>query len=275
MSITFVTAFFDIGRKTDDPSNKFENYFERINALLKIPINLYFFTTQDMHDKLVYEPRPNLKFMIVEAIPYFDRLPQVEQIWKTYITDNPTKDTPQFVCFTHAKFQFVKRAIEANPFDSTHYAWIDAGLFKVATHGERLPQLTTPNKIKLMVLHYIGKNEVLDPNFILTCRYKIAGGLWIGPKDLMLRFIDLMIEVVETDLAQNRLGLEQEYMAIIYRRHPDLFDPYYGTFADLILNYERCERSHHLANNVLFAAAQNSDPDELIRVARYLDKKPQ
>lgn len=272
MSITFVTAFFDIGRKTDDPSNKFENYFDRISALLKIPINLYFFTSQAVHDRLVYEPRQNLKFVITEDIPYFDRLPQVEEIWKTYITDNPTKDTPQFACFTHAKFQFVKRAMEANPFDSTHYAWIDAGIFKVATNGERLPQLRPPAKIKLMNLNYIGETEVSHPDFIRTCRYKIAGGFWIGPKDLMSKFIDLMIGIVEADLAQGRFGLEQEYMAIIYRRHADLFDPYYGTFTDLIVNYERCERSHYLVNAVFHAAMKEGDPTEQMKVAMYLHK---
>lgn len=41
MAITFVTSFFDIGRQTDAPMQKFDNYFAWIEGLLKLPINLF------------------------------------------------------------------------------------------------------------------------------------------------------------------------------------------------------------------------------------------
>lgn len=268
MDITFVTAFFDIGRKTAVPLQKYENYFDWIDKLLAIPINLYFFTTQSIHDKLKYEPRANLKFIIMEAIPLIDRLPDVQKAWANYITNNPEKDTAEFACLTHAKFHFIKRAIEDNPFNSTHYAWIDAGILKIATHGERLPLLPPSDKIRLLMMNHIGSDEVKDPMFVRTCRYKIAGGLFIGPKEHMNTFCDRMITTALEDIKRENFGLEQEYMAVIYRQDTSLFDPYYGDFCDLILNYEKCERNQWLAIGIV----HHGDEEERTKARNYLLK---
>jgi hypothetical protein len=275
-SITFVSAFFNIGRVANHPLLKYDNYFNWINQLLKTPINLYFITTADIHDRLQYEPRNTLKFHIVteDKIPFFDKLPLITQCWEKYRTNNKEKDTAKFACLTHAKFHCVQQAIANNPFDSTHYAWIDAGIFKIAKGTEELLQLTAPDKIRLLILNYIDNNETKHHNFVLTCRYKIAGGFFVGPKVLMIKFIDAMITEVEASLTQNIFGLEQEYMALVYKKHPELFEPYYGDFCDLITNYHACCNTAWLIMQYLIKALENNDIGEAKKVAKYLIDSP-
>lgn len=273
-SITFVTAFFNINRVTNNPMIKYENYFDWIQQLLQLPINLYFITTADVHARLQYEPRDSLKFHIVDKIPFFDKLPLIEGCWDKYRTNNKEKDTAKFACLTHAKFHCIKQAININPFDSTHYAWIDAGILKIARNAELLSQLVAPDKIKLLMLNYTSNNEIKRGDFVLTCRYKIAGGLFVGSKALMEKFIDAMITEAEVSLKQGIFGLEQEFMAIVYKKQPELFEPYYGDFCDLITNYHSCNNTFWLVTQCMIQALQDNNIIEAKKVAAYLFASP-
>lgn len=270
MAITFVTAFFDIGRQTDAPQQNFNNYFQWIMELLALPINLYFFTTPELHAQLIYDPRPNLIWKFMPEVPYMDRLDQIRATWPEYQTNNPSKDTPEFAALSQAKFVFLQQAITTNPFGDSHYAWIDAGLTKIATHPELLPGLAPPDKIRCIMMNYIGVEEIKDPRFIQKCHYKIAAGLFIGPKDLMLSLAYRVMGEVEQHLHEHRFGLEQECIAIVYRQHPEMFDPYYGSFEDLILNYERLVNNAYIAQKVMRQALAGQDLPEALKVTRYI-----
>lgn len=270
MPITFVTTFFDIGRQTDVPMQKFDNYFAWIEELLKLPINLYFFTSPELKARFNYEERRNLKFKLLPEIPYYDKLTEIQEAWRNYITNNPRKDTPEFGAMTHAKFKFLCQAIADDPFGDEYYAWIDAGIFKVALQPELIPKLVPPSKVKMMILNYTSKEEVKDENFVRACRYKCAAGFFIGPKELMRVFCLLMLAQAEYDLYHKRFGLEQEYMAIVYRKYPEVFDPYYGDFSDLIINYYMTNNNIGIVKRVLTEAIKYGDNEEAQRVAKYL-----
>jgi len=244
--ITYVTFFFDIGRQTDDPMNKFDNYFPNIERLLSMNINIIFFTTRDLLDRIsknfIIPPRINIQIM-----DYYFGFTEIEEIRKIYHdeqyqTGNPKKDTPEFIALTLGKFDAIKEAIKINPFNDEYYAWIDAGVFKIARHPELL--LTFSNNIekinqgiKIMLLNNIEEKEIINHDFIKTCRYKVAGGFFLGQKDEMVTFCDLIIKEKNEFKAKNLIGLEQEFMAIVYFYHKKLFNPYYGRFTDLFTNF--------------------------------------
>lgn len=271
-TITFVTSFFDIGRKTDVHLQNFDNYFTWIEQLLELPINIYFFTSPELHAQFKYTPRPNLVFKFLPEIPYFDRLDIIREAWTQYNTDNPTKDSPEFAAITNGKFNLLCKAIIDDPFGDTHYAWIDAGILKIATNPELIPKLSAPDKIRSMMLGYINNNETKQPDFVNTCRYKFAGGFFIGPKALMRIFCLRMMAEAEYDLYHKKFGLEQEYMAIIYRRYLELFDPYYGCFCDLIVNYDECLNHSAIIKNIFINALKQGDRSEAAKVAKYITK---
>lgn len=211
-----------------------------------------------------------MKFKLVEEIPYYDRLTEIQGAWRNYITNNPRKDTPEFGAITHGKFKFLYQAIADDPFGDEHYAWIDAGIFKIALHPELIPGLIPPSKVKIMILNYISKEEVNNENFVNSCRYKCAAGFFVGPKELMRVFCLLILAQGEYDLYHKRFGLEQEYMAIVYRKHPEVFDPYYGDFSDLIINYYITNNNYDIVKRILIEAIRYGDKEEAQKVAKYL-----
>ena len=81
-----------------------------------------------------------------------------------------------------------------------------------------------PDKIKCLLLNYIDSKEVINPWFVLSCKYKIAGGLFIGPKELMKNMSNLLIQHFLFYMNNGYVGLEQEYIAIIYKKYSYMFE---------------------------------------------------
>lgn len=272
MDITFVTYFFNIGRKEDINLPSFDKYLEWIEQLLNLPLNFYFITTEEIRSKLRFKSAEKIHFKIVPDVPGMEKIPLAKAAWSKYNTNNPLKDTAEFAILMHAKFPSLLMAINDNPFNTKYFAWIDAGILKVATHPERLMEMKPSDRIKCMMINYISDNEVKDPKFINVCGYKIAGGFFSGNKTNMKYLSREIIKLGDTHLSEGRYGLEQEYIAIIYKQNPDIFDPYYGDFCDLFCNYEKMVHNKWLAERVLARANNHNDTKEAHRVIHYLNR---
>jgi hypothetical protein len=268
-SITFVSQFFDIGRNQNIDVLSLKNYITNINKLLQLNINILFYTTKQLHDQLQYTNRANLKFIFLDQPPWYDRLDKVIEVTKNYQTGFKDKDTPQFMCITLGKFQLLKDAIALNPFDNKYYAWIDAGIFKVIQQVNLLPEITPSELVKCMILNYTSEAEIASPTFINSCRYKIAGGFFLASSDNMIIFCDKILACASEYLNNGYFGLEQEFMAIVYVKNKELFDPYYGDFADLLTNYKYLHHNYWLPYRVFNTATDDIDKD---RVCKYLLK---
>ena len=262
--ITYVSYFFDINRDISGTSlPSLDKYIDWMEQLFNLGLNMYFLTTFELHYKLRYKPRSNLYFKFLEDVPGMNKLAEVRKRWEGYDTNNPKKDTAEFAILMHAKFPALLMAIEENIFNNDYYAWIDAGLLKIATHPQLLLTITPSDKIKLMLMNYIGKDEVSDPDFFRSTRYKIAGGFFTGNAENM--------KLLAEDLVQQKFtGLEQEYLALAYRKFYHLFDPYYGDYSELICNYEKEKNNLWLAHRLLNVAIHHGDKEEEERVKKFL-----
>lgn len=237
MSITFVSCFFNIGRETNVELQKFENYFQWIERLFELDINLYFFTTYEVYLKLKFKSRKNLYIRTLRKIPG-NSLDKIRKIWINYQTNFPEKDTAEFAFLTMAKYDFLQMAILDNPFDSEYFAWIDAGLKKVVPGLADIYNIIPTKLIKICLMNYTPLKEAYNLDFVMSCRYKVCGGFFLGGKENILKFVNLMKEEAKKYLDLGYFGMEQEFMAIVYFRNPELFDPYFGDFRDLLCNFD-------------------------------------
>lgn len=261
-SVTFVTAFYNIGRQTEKELNKFENYFSWIENLLSQDINIIFFTSKDIYEKIINK-RYNVKFIIEENIPYIKEIK-----WQNYKSNDLIKDSENFAKLTYSKFLWCLKAIELNPFDSDYFAWVDAGICKVAQNIKLINQLNIRNKISIMLMNYVSEQDFKDlENFLSACRYKVAGGFFSGGKEEMSNFCNLILQEIEN---YQSFGLEQEYMAIIYKKHNEIFRPYWGDFSDLFINFEKCVNNRNLVQYYMNCAIKNNDYLEYVKVFNFL-----
>lgn len=239
---TFVSCFYDIGRKHDEDKYKFESYFVWIEKLFSLDIKLVFYTSQQLYSKInSLNKTKNIFILIFDEIPLFKEKERLSLNWNKFITNNPKKDTLEFAILTHSKFYFLEQSIKLDYYNTKYFAWIDAGISKVVKNIEILPKLSQFNdKIKICQINNFTFAQVRNPNFYLQTRYGVAGGFFTGSKENMLILIEKINKVREELLSKHSVfGLEQEYISRILFDEPELFFPYYGDFDTIFTNYPK------------------------------------
>lgn len=260
-TITFVTAFYNISRQTSKEINKFENYFNWIDTLLSQNINIVFYVSQDIFNKLNYD-KPNIKFIVNDEIPY-----KKDINWKKYLSNDFEKDSEKFAALTYSKFLWLKDAMSNNYFKTDYFSWIDAGICKVVQNVNMINTIIPRSKISIMLMNYINSNEMSSiDNFLSSCKYKVAAGFFVGPKELLNNFCDLVLDEIDKHSVN---GLEQEYMAIVYYKNKHIFNPYWGDFSDLFVNYERCFNNKLIVERYIKNTIDYRDFAEYQKVLNY------
>lgn len=224
---TFVSFFFDLGRSSP--------YYEWIEKLLELNINLIFYTTEPIHSKLTYTPRKNLIFVLGEREIDSVLLTKFKRSWKNYTTGNKAKDTHEFGYLTHSKFDYLLKAMAFNPFSTEYFGWVDAGLVKVADQLELIEKIEPHEQVSLLTLKEVVNTD--RKGFVLSPKEMVAAGLLVGSKDHLTKVCELMVK----ERTKKDLGLEQEHLAMVYENDPSLFFTYHGTYHDIVTGLLRSQ----------------------------------
>ena len=126
-SLTFVTAIINIKTGCREETLQFKmEQLSQFLFLLKGPITIFADRGSAEILNSTYKDRKNITIILFSmeeeswiykaSLPYADRMPH---------NRNETKDTFLHLCLSQMKIEFLKKAIEANPFNSTHFVWID------------------------------------------------------------------------------------------------------------------------------------------------------
>ena len=147
-----------------------------------------------------------------------------------------------YICMTWAKINCLKQAMMINSFCSSHFAWIDFGLFYVA-NMKNLNILNRicddyPKKIRSLIIFDISNAEMKSRSeYYRLMRLKMAGGFYIGPKEIMNKFVEAFEVEFDNMWKTEYYGLEEMIFGIIYGENRDWFEPYFGDYENIIESY--------------------------------------
>ena len=149
---------------------------------------------------------------------------------------NVTNSLYSIIIFS--KFQWVKRAIEEDHFNSDVFLWLDAGLsrlFYEVPLTNLYPSVNAlgafkSNKdtaiIQTSMSYYpdlVNANGCSEEYF-WDNRSWVMAGLWGGYKQPMIKFCDLIDETFQHKMIGNGIvNNEQIAMAYVYKNNPELF----------------------------------------------------
>jgi Bacterial protein of unknown function (HtrL_YibB) len=158
---TVVTAYFDI------PSKHSPHYYlEWMSYMLAISDPIVIFTTSDWEEKIMHF-RNHAK-TLTKIIPVkLDELPistlYNRSVWQHQFTLDPIaafRKSYRLYWIWLSKTYFVHEAMRLNPFESTHFMWMDIGCFRFSTLNEYFANRTLmshldriPNESMLMMAH--------------------------------------------------------------------------------------------------------------------------
>ena len=217
--ITFVTSWIHIYKDTVFDNKTSEWRFENFEVILRTGINICIFVSPDFYDKMSelaarYE---NLKIMETVSLEETEVFKICDKVQKEGIelsmpsNRHPKKDSYEYLILINSKIQFIKAAIERNPWNSTHFAWIDFSIAYVLRDRPRsteylkmLANRTYLDKM-LAVAGCVGKfNEEKYGELFNSPFWRFCGGFMLGDKESLLSFYDLYFEHFENFLREHR-----------------------------------------------------------------------
>ncbi len=248
---TIVTSFYNIRKKENNEVNTrtIRKYLELASEfILKLPYPLIIFLDNNDYDIIDFVNKNRESFKKItfirkiniedtEYYKYYEKLKQIQNEYTIFNLDK-NKDTPLYITLTNNKFFFLKSAIKMNPFESSHFIWMDFGINHCARSCEKIHEwiLKVPDKIKQLCINPFI--EDVDYKFFFQNIYHhLASGVFSGSSQNMIKYCDLFEYKIQEIYNNNWYQLEEAIMTIISRENPDLFDLYYGDYNGIISNY--------------------------------------
>lgn len=264
MSITLVTALYDINRNRDGDGRKFEEYLSWFKETLKIKSPLVVYVDESLKN-FIKENRGNLPTKIItqslEQIPYYFLNDKIQNVLndKNYQCKigSPQRVECKMSLYNvviYSKFKWIQESIRNNYFGSDYFMWIDAGLSRFfQQHGVNInDKYPSQNAIESLVenkdsvliqtsMSYypdLVNSKKYDEGYFWDARSWIMAGLWGGGAEVLDKFCDIIDDILQEKMLKNGvINNEQNAMAYAYKNNEDMFVTF-NNYAHIHRQYE-------------------------------------
>jgi hypothetical protein len=248
-TITYVTAYYDIGRESwKEFSRSNESYLKNFNHLLNIVKKtnnnlIVFLDVKFLY--LTFPKTENVKFVYVDK-SFMNSLPLWQRQKKEFLILNsneykeklknrlkfPENSNSFYTIMMHSKIDFVIRAMSI--MNSKYYCWMDFGYFCNDDIQNLLCIEDMNEKINFSIVNKITDQDRDILYTVLFAPEKIAGGVFYGSKDTLLKYQRLYHCIHERFQNMGIVDDDQHITLQCYFQNKDMFElhekGWYGIF---------------------------------------------
>ena len=243
---TIVTGFFNINREYWSCYNRsLESYLENAKTNLTLNYNMIIFIEKELEEFVKKHRSLDNTYIIVmekEALPKYQLRDKIKGImqspeFKQGITcpTVPEMWNPDFIIIMWSKVDFLREAIKLNPFNSSHFCWLDFGLGDYA-NIHRFPT-KIDDKVKILCRSIPQESDLNRVIMAKSHRNRFAGGFITGNKEYLSEFIVEVEKEFTRFLDLNVVDCDQTIYSNVYLQNKHLFELYYGDWNDIITGY--------------------------------------
>ena len=228
-SLTIVTCYYKIPSK-----HSHDNYHIWINdLLLNIKCNIIIFTSSDLVDYFENIKLININLNLKIIVKEFNELDILKKydifFWKYQYTIEPNPNynrSKECYILWNSKMNFVKEAIELNPFNSDKFVWNDIGSMRNKYFSNFLSLYPLYNNISTDKLDIVLLTDYTDKTQIYYRNERhLSGSIFGASKDIFLQIIDLYYKYLDDYINKGFfIGCDQQILSTIYIKHPELFN---------------------------------------------------
>ena len=219
-----------------------EKYIECGKRLLEID-NIYkvIFIEKTIYDTYFLENSfKNIKFVFMERSDIY-LYEQIDNITNFSVqSTNPHKDIIDYMFVQCNKTEWVKQAIELNPFNTDQFIWVDFGIYHMINNdnfNDSIYKMTQQNFQNVRIATSWDFNAYYHNNYYTQIMWYFAGSVFGGDKNKLLLFADLMkkncLDIIDK---QKTLMWEVNIWYFIYNTNKDLFDTYHCIHNNTIID---------------------------------------
>ena len=241
--VTIVSSFLSNANNRDFHKNG--EYLRNGKLILKSTTPKIIFLDEEMFSQISetdYNPE-NTRLVLygrtqIYYMKYADKIEQVPS------TDNPGKDTKEFLLIMWNKTECMREAIQINPFNTDYYVWIDFGIRYVCKEStdeefiDKLNHLRQPqlhNKVRIGGIW--NTNHRYRQDLINKIVWYFAGGVFGGKRSALFIFSEEMRKACDELVTNHRLATwEVNIWYFIYMKYPDLFDIYPSSHDETLID---------------------------------------
>ena len=255
MAPTIISGFISDNNITH---RSIEQYIEYGKKLINVPIHKIIFIEKEIYKKFLSELSKVDEVSEVDEVDEVDEVSEVDEVlsfneYTTFIfikkkdiylyeyydqitnfdpiTNNPNKDTIDYMFIQCYKTEFMRMGIELNPYDSSQFIWIDFGIYHMIGNDELLNQLVLNlntsydyNLIRIAGGIYFPPSEEDVYKKVCWC---FLGSIFGGENDKLVHFANLMKQkCIDTIINKNTITWEVNIWYLIYKEFPELFSIY-------------------------------------------------
>lgn len=186
-------------------------------------------------DRVIVDPLPyeSLKYPAQRA-----RFEQLSPAGNSFML----RDTLEYSMLVWSKFDVVLGAAHTNPFNTSHFGWIDFGIPHVSTlqgvdWNEVEAESTRSDRIRICERMATSPSEVEEPfYFYSTNSARIAGGFLTGTREGLEQLVELFDGEIARMEKTGTYVLEEQILAAATALKPDLFEKWYANYMSVLTN---------------------------------------
>lgn len=151
--------------------------------------------------------------------------------------------------------------------------WLDYGINHVALDPDTINDWIyyIPDKIRqLCISPYV---ENIEPKELFQYKrvYHIAGGVFTGSSENMLKYCELYKSKIEQIYNEGWYHLDEIIMSIIIKENSELFDLYYGDYEGIISNYQKPAHNINLIMKGIYKCIEYNNHDVGYHILKYVN----
>ena len=271
---TLVTGIWDLSRDSaaEGWSRSFDHYIDNFKQLLESAkdINMCIFIDPSIESivweirdksntKVYYHPKNSFSG---NFFPFFDKVQSIRnnEDWLNqvgWLKDSTQASLEYYNPMVMSKMFMLHNAKCYNPFDDTHFFWIDGGITNTIhpgyfSHDKVIQKLSHVTDKFLFVcfpyettteIHGFSINKMND--IAKTSVDRVArGGIFGGHIDHISKANDMYYGLLKNTLEEGFMGTEESIFTLMTYQDPEMFDIHYidsdgllGTFFEYLKNY--------------------------------------
>lgn len=227
---TIVSAFIANANQRQD--RNIDDYIEYGKKLIATDANKIIFIDETILElKLNFETTRNTVIVPVKKTDNY-LYAYKEKITNFHLnTTFPEKDTLEYMFTMCHKTEYIRKAIELNPFQSEQFIWVDFGINHIFNNdGEMFNNIISRLNSKKFDNIRIG--SIWSPHFKCMNIYKniawyFAGGVFGGDTDALIKFADLTkAQCIKTIEENQTLMWEVNIWFLVFLENRKLFSLY-------------------------------------------------
>ena len=231
MDVTIVSCYYRL-KQSKHSIDEYSKWIQQFVINLK-NTNMVVFTCKKDEEYIqgILKNKDIQYKIILKEMDEFKVSKEYPQIWDAQAVMDPTSSCGRGIeCYKiwNSKFEFLREAIEHNPFHSDYFVWNDMGNVRQENIVPYLSKYPRSNKISRDKLDIIILNGFREPKTFFQNEVHFSGSMFGSHKETLLELHDLFYFYFNLYLEKGYfVGCDQQIIATLFIQHPEKFNAVY------------------------------------------------